>query len=255
MFTVVAIIATLSQGQVALPGGLGIAVAVALLLDRRIRERGRIAIGRPPRTESSALSRSAPADTALSSAPSVHQKAQGAAYATTQQPNPLVMHPGNPVPVPAAGANPPHTPSISPAEEERWASALAEFKSDTRRSGLWAKCFSEANGNEFVAQATYLRVRVSELSVATDGLNSLTVNAPEFAEPPHNVPAIPALLTDTWAVEKCTAHLVANGCSVLRLMEGVWEIYLPTGVTVFARSLEALQSVAARFASPSSAGT
>ena len=164
-FIVLAIIATLSQGQVAFPGGLGIAVAVALLLDRRIRERVRVAIERPPGTPSPSLSKPASADKDFPSAPSVYQKAQGAAPATTQQPNPVVMRPENPAPVPAVAATPRPTPSILAEEEELWASALAEFKGDARRPGLWAKCFSEANGNELIAQATYLRVRVSQLSV------------------------------------------------------------------------------------------
>lgn len=49
--------------------------------------------------------------------------------------------------------------------EARWAAALVEFESDARRPGLWAKTFAEANGNEAVAQAAYLRYRSVELEV------------------------------------------------------------------------------------------
>ena len=139
----------------------------------------------------------------------------------------------------------PKTASTAADEEERWASAFAEFKSDARRPGLWAKSFSEANGNESVAQATYLRVRVSELSAVKDV--STSASAPESEERLGGESIGPPPQTDTWAAETCTEHLVAHGCSVTRLMEGVWEVVLPTQVTVYARSLEALQSVAARF--------
>ncbi|WP_372828098.1 hypothetical protein [Polaromonas sp.] len=47
--------------------------------------------------------------------------------------------------------------------EEFWSDALAEFDSASRRSGLWARSFAEAQGNETLAKANYLRYRASEL--------------------------------------------------------------------------------------------
>jgi len=48
-------------------------------------------------------------------------------------------------------------------EEQFWAEALVEFDGKSRRPGLWAKAFSEAQGSEAVAKATYLKVRAGEL--------------------------------------------------------------------------------------------
>lgn len=47
--------------------------------------------------------------------------------------------------------------------EECWSAASAEFESSSRRPGLWAQVFSEAEGNEAVAKAKYLRYRALEL--------------------------------------------------------------------------------------------
>lgn len=49
------------------------------------------------------------------------------------------------------------------SDEVLWASALAEFESRNRRQGLWAKSFSDSNGNESLAKARYLANRVHEL--------------------------------------------------------------------------------------------
>lgn len=49
------------------------------------------------------------------------------------------------------------------SNEDLWAQALAEFEGSSRRSGLWARSFSEAHGNEPIAKAGYLRERVAEL--------------------------------------------------------------------------------------------
>src|SRR6267142_2527427 len=50
-------------------------------------------------------------------------------------------------------------------EEEFWAKALAEYESSVRRPGLWARVFSQAQGNEAVAKASYLKHRAEELSL------------------------------------------------------------------------------------------
>ncbi len=45
-----------------------------------------------------------------------------------------------------------------------WERALIEFDEGSAKKGLWAKCFSEANGDEAVAKANYLKIRVNQLS-------------------------------------------------------------------------------------------
>ena len=51
--------------------------------------------------------------------------------------------------------------------EKLWAQALAELEGGNRRSGLWAKVFADAQGNEAAAKANYLRDRVRQLSEET----------------------------------------------------------------------------------------
>lgn len=56
------------------------------------------------------------------------------------------------------------TPTESTTPDEKyWAAALFEFDAGERRAGLWARVFSEAQGNEAQAKASYLKVRAAEL--------------------------------------------------------------------------------------------
>ena len=47
----------------------------------------------------------------------------------------------------------------------------------------------------------------------------------------------------------CKAFLISRGCSVTQSGEYVWEVFQPSGITVFARSPAVLKTIAARFAS------
>lgn len=47
--------------------------------------------------------------------------------------------------------------------EKYWADSLKEFEGPNRKPGLYAQCFSHANGDENIAKAEYLKRRVSEL--------------------------------------------------------------------------------------------
>jgi len=48
--------------------------------------------------------------------------------------------------------------------EEHWETAQRELHTGARKSGLWARVFSEAQGNESKAQANYLGFRALELA-------------------------------------------------------------------------------------------
>lgn len=48
-------------------------------------------------------------------------------------------------------------------DEEWWARALDEYESGCRRPGVWARAFAEADGDEAVAKARYLKLRASQL--------------------------------------------------------------------------------------------
>jgi hypothetical protein len=50
------------------------------------------------------------------------------------------------------------------SDESLWEKALNEFDSDRRMAGLWAKAYSEANGDEGKAKAFYLKERVRQFS-------------------------------------------------------------------------------------------
>jgi len=44
-----------------------------------------------------------------------------------------------------------------------WKIAYDEFESNSRNTSIWAKCFADANGDENVAKAKYLKIRVEQL--------------------------------------------------------------------------------------------
>ncbi len=66
-------------------------------------------------------------------------------------------------PAPSSELSTPSDADTANDVEQLWARALAEFESQSRRPGLWAKSFSESGGNEPVAKAAYLASRVLEL--------------------------------------------------------------------------------------------
>ena len=47
--------------------------------------------------------------------------------------------------------------------DKHWADALQEFEGPNRKPGLYARCFSHANGDEKITKAEYLKIRTSEL--------------------------------------------------------------------------------------------
>lgn len=48
-------------------------------------------------------------------------------------------------------------------DEQDWENALNEFESLNRKKGLYAQCFSRANGNDNFAKAEYLAIRSEEI--------------------------------------------------------------------------------------------
>lgn len=53
-------------------------------------------------------------------------------------------------------------PEADPAED-CWAQALAEYESDRKKPGLWARAYAEAQGDEAAAKAHYLKLRATQL--------------------------------------------------------------------------------------------
>jgi hypothetical protein len=56
-----------------------------------------------------------------------------------------------------------NTDSLLLNNEKYWADALEEFEGPSRKPGLYARCFSHANGDENITKAEYLKIRTSEL--------------------------------------------------------------------------------------------
>lgn len=54
-------------------------------------------------------------------------------------------------------------PRLDNEHEECWATAMAEVEGMNRRPGVWARAFSETDGDEPKAKAAYLKVRVQQL--------------------------------------------------------------------------------------------
>lgn len=49
------------------------------------------------------------------------------------------------------------------SEDDLWEQALNEYDGSARKQGLWARLFSESEGNETLVKANYLRIRVDEM--------------------------------------------------------------------------------------------
>ena len=49
-------------------------------------------------------------------------------------------------------------------DEEVWSQALREFEGVSRRQGLWARVFAEADGNDSIAKARYLKERAGQIA-------------------------------------------------------------------------------------------
>lgn len=64
-------------------------------------------------------------------------------------------------PISVSTTMPSHIPPLQ--EEDMWAKAADEVDGPTRRKGLWAKAFAEAQGNEAAAKVSYLQWRVEQL--------------------------------------------------------------------------------------------
>lgn len=58
-----------------------------------------------------------------------------------------------------------------------WEQALNELEHHTYQRGLWAQCFAQANGNDQIAKARYLKQRVLDLSA--EGNRKIAVPIPE----------------------------------------------------------------------------
>jgi Protein of unknown function (DUF2569) len=68
-------------------------------------------------------------------------------------------------------------PASDEPEEQFWAIALSECDEQKMRPGLWAKAFADAQGQEAVAKAQYMRLRAAQLQT-----EHMLLKEQEFAE-------------------------------------------------------------------------
>jgi hypothetical protein len=77
---------------------------------------------------------------------------------------PVGTHLRSPKQLPSAQASPSMTlGDPHQSDEDLWSLALSELEGESRRSGLWARCFASTNGVDSEAKARYLRERVQQL--------------------------------------------------------------------------------------------
>lgn len=72
-------------------------------------------------------------------------------------------------------------------EDKFWEMAIEEFDGESRKKGLWAKCFAEADGDENKAKASYLKQRVVELKTEKNK-DDLKVSNEKLSNIIHNNP-------------------------------------------------------------------
>lgn len=107
-----------------------------------------------------------------------------------------------------------HKPSLS--EEDLWAIAADEVDGPTRRKGLWAKAFAEAQGNEAAAKVSYLKWRVEQLQNEEKTRRQQTDEAEQFAVT-AGVQIIDGPVTDSHAVP------TRDNAPDPALVEAVWK--------------------------------
>ena len=100
----------------------------------------------------------------------------------------------------SATMSPESTTKTDVPAEEFWEAALGEFEGEHRRAGLWARSFAEAEGNETIAKARYLRHRANELS-RESGHNVREHPTKEVTTKTNELPTI---------VSSTTRHVAAN---------------------------------------------
>lgn len=80
--------------------------------------------------------------------------------------------------------------------DQFWEKSIIEFDTN-RNQGLWARCFTENDGNENKAKSMYLRIRAEELFIKNSELNKTTI---KNIEPLKNKPFEPFYINDEFLV-------------------------------------------------------
>lgn len=118
--------------------------------------------------------------------------------------------------------------------EQFWAAAIADFDGSSRRPGLWARAFAEAQGNELAAKANYLRYRAAELQQEhAAGLERerLNAEAAQRAAALAHLSAEQRMYADLpkGVCPNCDAivplnHVTCSGCKAMFGPNSVWNL-------------------------------
>lgn len=82
-------------------------------------------------------------------------------------------------------------------EEQVYSTVAEEVVSKNIFLGIWAKAFAEANGNELLAKAAYIKLRVAQLKLEADAAAEMLRTMESSFSAPREAKHIPSLSVDT----------------------------------------------------------
>ena len=82
-------------------------------------------------------------------------------------------------------------------EEQVYSTVAEEVVSKNIFPGIWAKAFAEANGNELLAKAAYIKLRVAQLKLEADAAVEMLRTMESSFSAPREAKHMPSLSVDT----------------------------------------------------------
>ena len=121
-----------------------------------------------------------------------------------------------------AGLSP--TNSAASTDEDHWATAMTELESGQRRTGVWAKAYAEADGEETKAKVAYLKARVRQLADAETESQPLAQADGSLTATEKNRPAPISYQSLVKVLENAKKNLSKNGWKVNTIRPGCHQV-------------------------------
>jgi len=121
-----------------------------------------------------------------------------------------------------AGLSP--TNSAASTDEDHWATAMTELESGQRRTGVWAKAYAEADGEETKAKVAYLKARVRQLADAETESQPLPQADGSLTATEKNRPAPISYQSLVKVLENAKKNLSENGWQVNTIRPGCHQV-------------------------------
>lgn len=121
-----------------------------------------------------------------------------------------------------AGLSP--TNSAASTDEDHWATAMTELESGQRRTGVWAKAYAEADGEETKAKVAYLKARVRQLADAETESQPLPQADGSLTATEKNRPAPISYQSLVKVLENAKKNLSENGWQVNTIRSGCHQV-------------------------------